>query len=197
MTRWILGAVATMATLLAVAPAPAAAAPFPPRAERAFRIAVEYWGQESSPACASVDREVVPDELLASENADARATIPAPDAEPGSVSCLLEVRRSLMPLSRFYYLCSVMIHEVGHLNGLGHSSDPRSIMYGGGVTTIPRPCHPGVPDATGYESDIEKAEEMTARCQRLRTFYCWQTRREIIQDGNRSLARYRLIVSAL
>lgn len=60
------------------------------------------------------------------------------DASPNIVgwvdapeSCTFYLNRRL--LRQFHYesglLCTVVIHEMGHLAGYGHTYDPRSIMY--------------------------------------------------------------------
>jgi hypothetical protein len=57
--------------------------------------------------------------------AAARAT----QTQGAPVHCLLYVDRSLAEPQQFGAACGVMVHEVGHLYGHGHSDDPLSAMY--------------------------------------------------------------------
>lgn len=116
-----------VAALLAVLalPAPASAAPFTPRLNLAYAMAVEYWG--GGPVnCTSLDEEIVPARSLpqtATGHAYGQATQPT---KP--MPCILYIDRRLAPPRAFGWACQTMIHEVGHLRGLGHSPDPRSVM---------------------------------------------------------------------
>lgn len=38
------------------------------------------------------------------------------------------------------FLCAVLEHEFGHLDGLAHSDNPHSIMYAGGGLFVPYDC---------------------------------------------------------
>jgi hypothetical protein len=119
----------TIALALAFAPA-AHAAPFTPDMRLAYNLAVAYWGE---PHCTSVDMEIVPNGSIGTLRGE--ASIPA-EPEP----CFLYVIRELARPNYFALACAVEFHEVGHLTGHEHSSDPRSIMYPE-VTFIPRPCN--------------------------------------------------------
>lgn len=110
--------------------APAApAAPFTPNLNMAYRLAVAHWGE---PNCTSVDMEIVPNGSLGDLRGE--ATIPT-EPQP----CFLYLVRQLAQPSYFEMACAVTFHEVGHLTGHVHSSNPRSIMYPE-VTFIPAPC---------------------------------------------------------
>lgn len=111
--------------------APARAAPFTPTAERAYNVAVRYW-RGGPTDCLTLDRQIVPDGSLP-EGAEGWATVAT---EP--TDCVLYVERALVRPSMFVRLCGILTHEVGHLRGLDHSADPRSVMYPD--PTPPRVC---------------------------------------------------------
>lgn len=125
---------AVIAALLAflAAPATAQAAPFPPRLNFAYSLAVDYWGQTPS-ACATIDKQVVPPGTLAKPGSNfaisGNATEPPPGAPPGSVNCILWIDRAYAEPIIFDLLCAVTLHEVGHLLGMEHSADPRNVMH--------------------------------------------------------------------
>lgn len=124
--RWGVLWMVAMAALGLAAPA-ADAAPFTPQMDLAYRLAVEYWG--GPPAhCAEVNREIVSG--FANPHELGRATI------PGSVAirCHVYLVRGLDGAGHFGLMCTIMVHEVGHLEGLHHSKDPSSPMY-----PVPRP----------------------------------------------------------
>lgn len=124
-------ALAVVVGLLAIAPAGAAAAPFPPRLTFAYDLALEYWGEEPA-ACASVDKQIVPPGSLG--NADVGAIsgqsshVPA-GALPGSIDCILWIDRAYAEPIIFDLLCAVVFHGVGHLLGREYSLDPRNVMH--------------------------------------------------------------------
>lgn len=102
--------------------APARAAPFTPEAERAYDVAERYW-RGGPTDCLTLDREIVPDNSLPGNDLG-WATIPT---EP--TDCVLYVARRLAAPRDFTQLCGVLTHELGHLRGLQHSTDPTSVMY--------------------------------------------------------------------
>jgi hypothetical protein len=113
--------------------APAAAAPFTPELRLAYGLAVQHWGILPA-GCSSLDRQIVPNEELP----DALAEASQP--EPGEViPCFLYIRAELANPTNFIRACAVIRHEVGHLEGFGHSPDPRNIMYPQ-ITLLPSEC---------------------------------------------------------
>lgn len=141
-----LAGVVSVAILLAV-PMSAQAAPFPPRLDFAYDLAIAYWGREPT-ACASIDRQIVPpgslgDPLIGAISGSA-TQVPA-DALPNSVGCALWIDRAYAEPIIFDLLCAVMVHNVGHLLGMEHSADPTDVMNAG--IPVPRLC-----DAKGRQS---------------------------------------------
>lgn len=126
---------ALLLALVAVAvAAPAAhAAPFTPAMQYAYNLAVKHW--RGPPAgCASIDFEIVEPPL--GEEFLGEATIPT---EGEHIACFMYVISELAQFNLFERMCAVVMHETGHLEGLSHSEDPRSIMYAG-ITHIPGEC---------------------------------------------------------
>lgn len=120
----ILAAAAAIAGLVALSGASAQAAPFTPRLNLAYAMAVEWWGGPPT-SCASIDKQIVPARSLPSSTGHAyglatQAIRPTP--------CILFIDRRMVRPRAFAWACATMIHEVGHLRGLGHSPDPRSVM---------------------------------------------------------------------
>jgi hypothetical protein len=116
--------------MLALVPAAGQAAPFPPRLNFAYKLAIDHWGEHPS-ACASIDRQIVPPGSLGNAQIGAisgMSSYVAPDAPPGSVECFLWIDRAYAEPIIFDLLCAVMFHHVGHLLGMEDSADPRSVM---------------------------------------------------------------------
>lgn len=118
MTRRILGLLSVVAAFALIASA-ANAAPFPPLDEAAYIDSLAAWNVASPPECLSVQREEVPESSIAGYAG--WATIPSPGER---VTCSLKIAEGLQPCE----VRAVMLHEVGHLLGLSHSSSPTSVM---------------------------------------------------------------------
>jgi hypothetical protein len=144
---------------------PSGTTPFNPEAELAYRVAVTYWGGEPE-QCTTVTRILAP-EIVNSDG-----------SRPLGIAgdCEIAVQLGLP----FVLLCDVTTHELGHLHGLGHSSDPTSVMY----PEMGRIFVPGCPSANSYLQFQREAEHARERCLRMkdtvppaRKQSCWQTAR--------------------
>lgn len=103
--------------------APAAdASSFTPEAETAYAYAVSFWELGEPSGCTSISKELF--HVEPGINYSGEATRPRPGEH---IPCLLRVQEGLEPCA----LTGVMVHEVGHLLGMGHSENPRSPMYPG------------------------------------------------------------------
>ena len=97
-------------------------------AEAAFTIAVEYWGGPAA-RCRSTTKIMAP--VLFAKDSEGEeevgvggmSTIPYLSQPP--INCFILLRSGMT----FAQDCYVATHEVGHLHGFGHSTDPASIMY--------------------------------------------------------------------
>lgn len=122
--------------LMVAAPTSATAAPLTPALLHDYQLANRYWG--GPPVnCTSLDMGIVyndelPKYVLA---AATEATYPQP--------CELWIARELVKPVWALEACVVMLHEVGHLHGLGHSSNPEDVMYVEPTTNVPAICKRG------------------------------------------------------
>jgi hypothetical protein len=109
--------------------------PAPSSVSRYLTIAERYFGR--APACPALFVYVTP---VFGTGGD--GDYPGGSAEqPG---CRMWIRRDTFHLSRdpWYrqddvsHLCLIIVHEYGHLLGLGHSSWPGDVMFAGGLPPL-------------------------------------------------------------
>jgi Matrixin len=124
---------ALAATLLAAAPTARAASPGPaqqwpvggPAMQQARAIAVAHWGLD--PCGGDVD--VSWGSLPADENANSVWTNPYQDYGDAKDNTLCSVTFNTRQDWDWDKLCTVFVHEFGHLAGNPHSSDPDDVMF--------------------------------------------------------------------
>lgn len=161
-----LGAALTVGLLSAgdaVAAIPASATPggylpLTPEAEADVGIANSYWGSPPT-ACASISVAMAPVIFLSGEPESGLATIPPSGAS--GIPCEVIVASTLPPP----LLCSVMVHEFGHLHGLQHSPDPGNIMFEGSplAAVIPGcPLAPPAPEPPSYSVELQREQRCAA-----------------------------------
>ena len=118
------------AVLLGVVASPEAEAearPFGMYEKGLYWLATDYWGGEPR-NCKVVNRVIVgPTALPPGQLAEADQPPRRPLRREALEGCGLSVNAELAPDS--YTTCLVLLHEVGHLKGRGHSQDPSSVMF--------------------------------------------------------------------
>lgn len=119
MTKWILGG---LLCALALSTGTASGAPLSPELEADYQLALSAWGVTAPPQCTSVDRQMVPRSDIQIAGASGEAWTPDPDYLG---PCYLRIASDIALRCERW---GVMLHEVGHLLGYPHSSDPRSPM---------------------------------------------------------------------
>jgi len=101
----------------------AQAAPFTPELEADYASALAWWGVASPPLCSSMTEELLPTDPLqtATDKGGARATQPS-QIQP----CQIMVFEDSIQPGCWEEM--EIRHEVGHLLGYSHNTDPLSIM---------------------------------------------------------------------
>lgn len=120
--------------------------PWDAEAEAAYQVAVEYWGGPPTD-CATISKFRAPTIIAEGQLAQGVATRPI---EPGE-DCAIGIRSGLST----WATCAVTVHEVGHLRGLEHTTDPASPMY---VGPSPGAVIPGCEAMAGAERAAGEAE---------------------------------------
>lgn len=92
--------------------------------EADYPAALAWWGVASPPLCASVTLGVEATDPYG-EGAIARATQP----ESAGIACRLTILEDQWATLPTCGRTDTIRHEVGHLLGYGHSSDPDNVMY--------------------------------------------------------------------
>jgi hypothetical protein len=137
--RALTGLATLIAALLLVAPAPASAdraSDWPATGavmRAAFAIAVDHWG--AMPCGGRVD--VRWDVLATGTNADAGWSNPFSKWARPLANDDCEITLSTAAEWDWPKLCSVIVHEVGHLRGLDHVGDEHDLMFAVYLQPVP------------------------------------------------------------
>ena len=142
-----LSLVLSLVCVAAFSPAPAAAAP---DLNRAVSVATSVFPQVTQ-RCGSVSVEI------------GTLTLTGASAESYYYSCRVRIAPATMTTASNTQLCSLMVHEWGHLAGLDHSSDPSNFMN----PTVPHNPVCGPPDGAPVSAGTQKAVRQDAIKQKL------------------------------
>jgi hypothetical protein len=112
--------------------ASAQARPFGPVEEADYAYAQAFWGVQSPPLCGEVVKTVEPP----ATGTTADATMPTSLTS----RCVMQVSEEPVESNGPGIVCIAIIHEFGHLLGLGHSADPGSVMYPEPATSLVPYC---------------------------------------------------------
>ncbi len=123
MTKCILG---LAAVLLAVLAPGASAEPFTPELEAAYETAISEWGQGPPSQCMSVTKEIVAGLHDSGDGHRLAGEATQPAAGATGIECFLRIDPAVAQAP--CQMREIVRHEVGHLLGYGHSSDPNSWM---------------------------------------------------------------------
>jgi hypothetical protein len=118
-----------IATLIALAALPAAAAQGLSGTDAGMRVGLQVWGM---PACGQPHVEVTTPAEYAFAHGDANFGDSVPLAWADETRCMIVINRDLahIEIRTAAKRCHVIVHEWGHLTGHEHSDNPRSVMYG-------------------------------------------------------------------
>lgn len=179
----------TLGALLLSAPL-AQADLFTPEAEAYYANAIQFWGKEP-PLCVSISKEMqvaltVEGKTSPGKGLEFIGEASQPNPEYGPVNCFVLIKLGL----ESWELCRVIMHEVGHLEGLGHSADPTNIMY---PQISKREYAPGCPDSpssggttplpeipilahryTEWMKEITRCKRMALHVSHRRATQCWE-----------------------
>jgi len=146
------------------------AAPLPTADEGMYWLATDYWGGEPV-NCRTINLGAATAPLGFSGEAVGEADQPPRRHLPAAqrYGCTLRIAASIEPGSE--EACKVMLHEVGHLHGMGHSPDPSNIMF---FAVTDRPIAPCSDAARalyadpGYVALRNSLAATRSRCQSLK-----------------------------
>jgi hypothetical protein len=145
----------------------AQARPFGPSEKAMYWLAVDYWGGKEPPLCDRIVLQVAepinmfPGYLGESNQPRSREEI-----------CVSNISTTVIDRNDPYITCRVIVHEVGHLLGYGHSDDPADVMYAYLMEETPAPfCSeearaPYTPEIVELRN---RASVTLKRCQHLAT----------------------------
>lgn len=167
----------------------AQAEPFSPEVEAYYANAIQYWGHEP-PRCKTITKEAWQGSLAQSSPESeviGRATQPRP--EQGIINCRITIDVAREP----WMVCRTVMHEVGHLEGVGHSGEPTNIMYPRISREAIAPGCPEPPSVEGYlpqepisnlniaysrwQNEVARCNNIAAHSSPRRAAYCWEMAR--------------------
>jgi Matrixin len=191
--RSVLLAVAA-AALLAAAPTSHAASPGPAQQwpvggaamQQARAIAVAHWGID--PCGGDVDVSWA--DLPADENADSVWTNPYQDYGDPKDNTLCSVTFNTRQDWDWGKLCTVFVHEFGHLAGYQHSADPGDVMFPYYIGTNVPACEAVSPAASQAPTAPRQGRQTPAakRASRSKAYRAGTTRRQA-RPGSRTRRR--------
>jgi hypothetical protein len=193
-TRRIALLAVAAATLLAAAPTSQAAPAGPaeqwpvggPAMQQARAIAVAHWGMDPCGGDVAVSWAKLP----ADENADSVWTNPYQDYGDAKDNTLCSVTFNTRQDWDWPKLCTVFVHEFGHLAGNPHSADPDDVMFPYYIGTNVPECTAVSPAASQAPTAPPQGHPSPAakRASRSKAYRAGTTRRQA-RPGSQSRRR--------